>query len=229
MQNLKKLKELKVLLVEDEAKLSKFLKEAISEFFTSLTIAKDGIEGIKKFKKINPDVIITDIMMPNLDGLDMIKEIKKTKPDVHVVVLSAFSDKEKFLRAIDIGVDKYFIKPFDADELLNYLMSISSNLQKMKTTKINREFTYDKTNKTLYLKNRLIKLTQREKDFFSMLIEDEKEIVSIEKMKDVLWPNQEVVTSERIRTFIKRLRVKTSKDLIENVSGQGYMLSKNHA
>lgn len=229
MQNLKNLKELKVLLVEDEAKLSKFLKDAIAEFFTSLTVAKDGLEGIKKFKKVNPDIVITDIMMPNLDGLDMAKELKKMKPSVHIIVLSAFSEKEKLLKAIDIGINKYFIKPFDTDELLSYITSIAKNLKNMKTVKINKDYSYDKNNKTLYFQDGLIKLTQREREFFSLLMENQKSIVTLDKIKKTLWPNQISVTPERIRTFIKRLRIKTSKELIENISGQGYVLSKNNA
>jgi DNA-binding response OmpR family regulator len=228
MQNLKHLKELKVLLVEDEAKLSKFLKDAIAEYFTSLTVAKDGAEGIRKFKRINPDIVITDIMMPNIDGLEMAKEIKKLKPNTHIIVLSAFSEKEKLLKAIDIGVNKYFIKPFDTDELLEYITSISTNIKHLKTVQINHEYSYDKSSKTLYLRDSLIKLTQREREFFSLLMENQKNIITIEKIKKTLWPMQESVTPERIRTFIKRLRVKTSKDLIENISGQGYILAKNN-
>lgn len=228
MQNLKSLKELKVLLVEDETKLSKFLKDAIAEYFTSLTVAKDGAEGIKKFKKTNPDIVITDIMMPNLDGLEMAKEIKKLKPNTHIIVLSAFSEKEKLLKAIDIGVNKYFIKPFDTDELLDYITSISTNIKHLKTVKINNDYSYDKNNKNLYLNDSLIKLTQREREFFALIMENQKNIVTIDKIKKTLWPNQETITPERIRTFIKRLRVKTSKDLIENISGQGYILSKNN-
>lgn len=228
MQNLKHLKELKVLLVEDEAKLSKFLKDAIAEYFTSLTVAKDGAEGIRKFKRINPDIVITDIMMPNIDGLEMAKEIKKLKPNTHIIVLSAFSEKEKLLKAIDIGVNKYFIKPFDTDELLEYITSISTNIKHLKTVQINHEYSYDKSSKTLYLKDSLIKLTQREREFFALLMENQKSIITIEKIKKTLWPMQESITPERIRTFIKRLRVKTSKDLIENISGQGYILAKNN-
>ncbi|MFA7084792.1 MAG: response regulator transcription factor [Arcobacteraceae bacterium] len=228
MQNLKSLKDLKVLLVEDETKLSKFLKDAIAEFFTSLTVAKDGVEGIKKFKKINPDIVITDIMMPNMDGLDMAKELKKLKPNIHIIVLSAFSEKEKLLKAIDIGVNKYFIKPFDTDEVLSYITSIAKSLKNMKTVKITENYSYDKNNKTLYFKEGLIKLTQREREFFSLLMDNQKSIVTLEKIKNVLWANQDTVTPERIRTFIKRLRIKTSKELIENISGQGYMLSKNN-
>ncbi|XPV53876.1 MAG: response regulator transcription factor [Halarcobacter ebronensis] len=108
---------------EDEENISKLLKSAISEYFYSYTVAKDGVEGLEKFKKISPDIVITDIMMPNLDGLDMTKQIKQINEDIPIIVLSAFSEKEKLLKAIDVGISKYFIKPFDPEELLEYLTS----------------------------------------------------------------------------------------------------------
>ena len=115
------LKGLKVLLVEDEDKLASLLKNAIGDSFYSFTIAKDGQEGLEKFLSITPDIIITDIMMPNLTGLEMAKEIRKVDENIPIIILSAFSESDKFLDAIDIGVVKYFIKPFDPDELLDYI------------------------------------------------------------------------------------------------------------
>ncbi len=68
------LKELKILFVEDEVNISKLLKDALSDYFFSFTVANNGQEGLSKFKKINPDIVITDIMMPKLDGLEMTKK-----------------------------------------------------------------------------------------------------------------------------------------------------------
>lgn len=227
MQNYSNLKELKLLLVEDEQKLSKFLKEGIKEYFASLTLAKDGFEGIKKFKRVNPDIVITDILMPNLDGLEMAEELKSLKPSVHIIVLSAFSHKEKLLKAIDLGINKYFIKPFDTEELLNYIQSVASKIKKAKLIPINGAYEFDKNSKTLYHNSNMIKLTQREKEFIHLLINNPSKVTSTKIIKRTLWGKENDITQERVRTFIKRLRQKTSKSLIENISGQGYILSKN--
>ncbi len=89
--------------------ISKLLKDALADYFFSFTIANNGEEGLEKYKKINPDIIITDIMMPKLDGLEMTKRIREENETIPIIVLSAFSDKEKLLKAIDIGITKYFI------------------------------------------------------------------------------------------------------------------------
>ena len=113
------LKELKILLVEDEESLARLLKEAIGDSFHSFTLAKDGVEGMELFKKIKPDIVITDIMMPLKSGLEMAKEIREVNATIPIIVLSAFSEKEKLFGAIDAGVSKYFLKPYHAEDILS--------------------------------------------------------------------------------------------------------------
>lgn len=221
------LKELKILFVEDEVNISKLLKDALSEYFFSFTIANNGEEGLSKFKKINPDIVITDIMMPKLDGLEMTKKIKEINSDIPIIVLSAFSDKDKLLKAIDIGITKYFIKPFDPEEVLEYLIELAKKLNKHRVISLNEHFTFDNNTKNLFEEDKLVNITKREKQFISLLIEHKKEIVSSELIKTTLW-KEESITDERLRTFIKRLRVKTSKELIRNIPGQGYLISPNY-
>lgn len=217
------LKTLKILIVEDEDRLSKLLKEAIGEFFFSIIIAKDGNEGLKKFKANKPDIVITDIMMPNCDGLEMTKNIKDIDDLIPIIVLSAYSDKEKLLKAIDIGINKYFIKPFDPEELIEHINKIAPNLNKRRKIRLKGSYTFDNNSRSLYKDDKLVNLTKREKEFFYILLKHSNEVVDSQKIKDILW--NESVSDERLRTFIKRLRLKTSKDIIENASGQGYLIS----
>ena len=217
------LKTLKILIVEDEDRLSKLLKDAIGEFFFSVIIARDGNEGLKKFKANKPDIVITDIMMPNCDGLEMTQSIKDIDELIPIIVLSAYSDKEKLLKAIDIGINKYFIKPFEADELIEHINKIAPNLNKRRKIKLKNSYTFDNNSRSLYKNDKLVNLTKREKEFFYILLKHSNEVVDSQKIKDILWDDP--VSDERLRTFIKRLRLKTSKDIIENASGQGYLIS----
>ncbi|MAC82594.1 MAG: DNA-binding response regulator [Arcobacter sp.] len=212
-----------MLIVEDEDNLSKLLKEAIGEFFFSVVTAKDGNEGLKKFKANKPDIVITDIMMPNCDGLEMTHNIKEIDELIPIIVLSAYSDKEKLLKAIDIGINKYFIKPFDPDELIEHINKIAPSLNKRRKIKLKNLYTFDNNSRSLYKDDKLVSLTKREKEFFYILLKHSNEVVDSQKIKDILW--DEPVSDERLRTFIKRLRLKTSKDIIENASGQGYLIS----
>ncbi len=217
------LKQLKVLLVEDEEKLATLLKNAIGENFYNFSIAYDGKEGLDMFITTVPDIVITDIMMPKKTGLEMAKEIKKISPNTPIIILSAFSETDKLLNAIDIGVVKYFIKPFDIDELLEYIESISQTLGS-KIFKLHDGFSYNISSCNLYKDNRYIALSKNENKFIQLLLENSKNdkyIVDDETIKNALWKDEEV-SDARLRTFVRRLRAKTSKDLIGNTKGQGY-------
>ncbi|KLE02573.1 response regulator transcription factor [Aliarcobacter butzleri] len=216
------MKSLKVLIVEDEIKLANLIKASIKELFFKVNIAKDGIEGLKKFQSFKPDIIISDITMPNLDGLEMCQKIRE-ESNIPIVILSAYSQKEKLLKAIDLGINKYFIKPFDIEEFLEYLKNLSKNIKKIKTYKLKDNFVFDNNSVCLYKDEILINLTKREREFLNILIKNKNSLVKKEDIKTLLW--NEDVSDERLRTFIKRLRLKTSKDLVENVSSQGYLIS----
>lgn len=216
------LKELKILLVEDEENLARLLKDAIGDNFYSFTIAKDGIEGIELFKKIKPDIVITDIMMPLLSGLDMAKELKQLNPNTPIIILSAFSEKEKLFSAIDVGITKYFLKPFDTDELLDYISTITPKLSN-KLLKLTDGFVFNKTTNSLYKNERYIALTKNDIKFLSLLLDNQNRAIDDATIKESLWGGD--ASDERVRTFIKRFREKTSKRLIKNIKGFGYQLS----
>ena len=220
------LKELKILFVEDEVNISKLLKDALSEYFFSFTVASNGEEGLEKFQKIRPDIVITDIMMPKLDGLEMTIKIRAIDENIPIIVLSAFSDKEKLLKAIDIGITKYFIKPFDPEEVLEYLTFLAKKLDKHKIICLNKHFSFDNNTNNLYEDDVLVNVTKREKAFIALLIENKNSITTADEIKEKLW-DDETISDERLRTFIKRLRKKTAKELIKNIAGQGYLISPN--
>ena len=83
------MKNLKVLIVEDEQKLANLIRSSIKELFFKVTTAKDGLDGLKKFKTFKPDIVISDITMPNLDGLLMCQKIKEQNSSIAIIILSA--------------------------------------------------------------------------------------------------------------------------------------------
>ncbi len=215
------LKELKILLVEDEESLARLLKEAIGDSFHSFTIAKDGVEGMELFRKIKPDIVITDIMMPHKTGLEMAREIREVNTSIPIIILSAFSEKEKLFGAIDAGVSKYFLKPYHAEDILEYINSITSKIQN-RVVKLNECFIFNKTTNSLYKNDKYVALTKNEIKFITLLLESKDKKLDEVSIKESLWGSE--ASDERVRTFIKRLREKTSKHLIKNIKGFGYQL-----
>ena len=218
------MKNLFLMIVEDEDKLREGLSAALAPFFSKLISAKNGDEGLKKFKKYNPDLVITDILMPIVDGLDMAKSIKAMSKDTPIIVLSAYSEKERLLRAIDIGIDKYLIKPVDVEELLLIIELIKN--EKISTNSlinINERYKFDKIKRVLIKDGEEIALTKKELAFICLLIKQMGALVLHEDIKTHIWTNEKV-SDTAIRTFIKRVRDKVGDELIKNVPGLGYKI-----
>ncbi|EIB31079.1 putative two-component regulator [Campylobacter jejuni subsp. jejuni LMG 23264] len=220
-------KELIILVVEDEVKARESMINILSERFSKVIGAQNGDEGLKKFKKFKPNLVITDIAMPIMDGLDMAREIKEISDDVPIVVLSAYSEKERLLRSIDIGIDKYLIKPVDIEELfkvLDYL--IGEKIEANMLVKISEEYQFNKTKRTLIYSGGEIVLTKKELAFISLLLKQPGALVLHEDIKKNVWIG-EYVSDTAVRTFIKRVRDKVGEDFIKNVPSLGYKININ--
>ncbi|XHA91829.1 butyrate response regulator transcription factor BumR [Campylobacter jejuni] len=220
-------KELIILVVEDEVKARESMINILSERFSKVIGAQNGDEGLKKFKKFKPDLVITDIAMPIMDGLDMAREIKEISDDVPIVVLSAYSEKERLLRSIDIGIDKYLIKPVDIEELfkvLDYL--IGEKIEANMLVKISEEYQFNKTKRTLIYSGGEIVLTKKELAFISLLLKQPGALVLHEDIKKNVWIGEHV-SDTAVRTFIKRVRDEVGEDFIKNVPSLGYKININ--
>lgn len=113
-----------ILYVEDEEMLRENTKRPLKYMCDSLFVAKDGKEGLELYKKHYPDIVISDIKMPNLNGIEMVQEIKKIKKNQHIVFTTAHSESSYFIDAIEMQVDGYILKPLDYDLLEDKIASI---------------------------------------------------------------------------------------------------------
>jgi CheY-like chemotaxis protein len=108
-------KELVVLYVEDEKDIRFHMLSLLRILFKEVYVACDGLDGLELFHKRPYDLVITDIQMPNMNGLDMVESIRTTHPNIPIIITTAFSDQEYFIRSIDLKIDKYLLKPIEED------------------------------------------------------------------------------------------------------------------
>lgn len=210
--------ELKLLIAEDEEKLANLLKYAIEDEFKEVVITKNGMEALAVFKTFKPDIIVTDITMPLMSGLELSRAIKKLKPDMPIVMISAYSEKEKFIEAIDVGVGKYLLKPFGPDELLNQIASLLKR-PTADAIELNDDFIFYTARNALYKSSRFVSLSKNELKLISFLVQNRGRAVDASELKGHIWGES---SDEQLRTLIKRLREKTTKNIIKNEKGIGY-------
>jgi len=218
------LEKLRILYVEDEEKIARLMQEALERHFQSFWRAADGEEGLRLFHREHPDLVITDITMPRMDGLAMSRAIHEESPQTPIIVVSAYSDKEKLLGAIDAGIVKYFIKPFDPEELLEFLESLVARQGALHPRiPLLPEWYYDRHEGILYHREEPLHLSQRERRFLEALLDAPGRLLQSSAIKALLWPS-ETTTDDAVRVFINRFRQKTHKELIRNRPGLGYYL-----
>jgi YesN/AraC family two-component response regulator len=130
------LKTLKILYVEDEVFTRQMFSQFIGYHAGSPTVAKNGEDGLKLYYLIKPDIIITDVTMPKMGGLEMIRRIRSTDEFVKVIVMSAFSDRELLLDAVDIHIDAYLVKPVMANDITKALLKCARLLRICSRSKV---------------------------------------------------------------------------------------------
>lgn len=124
-----------VLYVEDDTLIRENMERVLKKKIEHLYLAVDGLDGLSKFEEHKPEIVITDIKMPNLTGLEMIEKIKELSPDTPIVITTAFGDVDHLLKSIDIGVDKFVLKPINFQKLLDSVIVLSQKVELKKELK----------------------------------------------------------------------------------------------
>jgi signal transduction histidine kinase len=122
------LKRLSFLIVEDEGAIRENLEFFLKRRVKALYSAADGNEGLESFIQHRPDIVLTDINMPVMNGLDMAEAIRAISPDTPIVVVTAYNDHEFFIRSIELGVDRYVLKPIETEQLLKSLIEVAEKM-----------------------------------------------------------------------------------------------------
>ena len=232
---------IKVLLVEDEASLSMIIQQTLKNLGFDITIAPDGEEGLRLLPHVQPDVIVADIMMPNMDGMEMVRRLRKTDRKTPVLFLTARSSVSDVVEGFELGADDYLRKPFSMLELIvriRALVKRSSNrspkdqvprTDEMLKSDLVRIGSYTLNPVTQILSHFLKteELSHRESELLMMLAINANQVVSAKDILLNLWGDDNIYNGKSLQVFISRLRHRLAYDpdvKIANVRGIGYKL-----
>lgn len=224
------LKNLTLLLVEDDEELKESIKETLALFFKNVFVAQNGLEALDIYSQNSIDLIITDYVMPIMNGYELCKNIREKNRKIPLVIMSNYSDQEKLLKSISLELTDYVIKPIEYKQLLETLLKMVGKLERenLLTFAINEDRKYDFLKKEIYDKkeNIYIKLTKSEIIILELLINNINKIVRIEEIEFNLSPHEHK-SEQAIKNIIHRLRTKLSKNPIYNVQGVGYIFKSD--
>lgn len=129
----------RVLVVDDDPILRTQLKHLTKKFVSEVEVAADGVEGLDLWEKWCPDVVVTDMFMPRMSGMDMCSAIKSADPDARIIVITTDADSESLRHALDIGVDRYIIKPVDVHLLVDAIRKCLRDRKQLEELRLARE------------------------------------------------------------------------------------------
>ena len=225
----------KILLVEDDHNFGSILRDYLTLHSYETTLAKNGIEGIKKFRKYNYDLCILDVMMPFKDGFSLASDIRSINDEVPLIFLTAKSLKEDVIKGFKIGADDYLIKPFDSEILLFKIKSIFKRKISLKKSTNNKvdyifsSFRYNSKFRELQFKiDKPVTLSPKEGKLLTLLLDNMNDLTTREEALVKIWNDDNYFTSRSMDVYVTKIRKYLSKDpkiKIENIHGKGFKFS----
>ena len=220
------LKDLRILYVEDEDDVRRNAVEYLKRIAKEVLEAKDGKEAIKVWADEKPDIIITDISMPRLNGLDMARYIRSKDQDVQIIVATAYTDTDYLMKAVELNLVKYLVKPITKEKLQG---ALSQSVEKIKdenkfAVQLSEECKYSAYSQNIICEDQEIKLTKNEVLFIDLLAHHISRTLTYQEIEDAIWP-YEGMSQDAIRSLVRGVRKKVPEGAIENVSGVGYRLN----
>ncbi len=219
-----KLNAFSVLYIEDEDGIRNNIKEILEHLFKETITAKNVSDGYIKYVQNKPDLIITDIRMPPGEtGIDLIKRIRESDSKTRIIITSAHTDLEYMLKAAELHLVKYIIKPITQEKLMDALEAFVKTHDDNKIYTLNKEWYFDYSKSIISNKEETHNLTKKENIFLKLLITKNR-IITYEEMENQIWDEDSVMTQNAMRLFIKNFRKKLPEKCLKNVQGTGYRL-----
>ncbi|MFT7004916.1 MAG: DNA-binding response OmpR family regulator [Sulfurimonas sp.] len=218
------LREAKILYAEDEDFIRESMLESLSFFCDNVIAVADTESAYKVYLEEKPDILFVDIEMPGLNGLELAEKIRKEDQNIQIVVTTAYTDTKYFLKAVELNLVKYLLKPISFDDLKDTLVLCSKNLTpKEKPHKyFDDEVYYDTEKEQLFIKGIESYLDFQERSFLTLLTKAAGRVVSYDELENHIWCNG--LSEGAVRTLVFALRKKLPKKTIENIPKVGYKI-----
>ncbi|GAA0864149.1 response regulator transcription factor [Paraclostridium tenue] len=217
-----------ILVIEDDNSIQDLIVEFLSAEGYNVKSANDGLEGIQAFKKEEFDLVILDVMMPNLDGYGVCKMIRQSS-NVPIIFLTALNQESDQIKGFDLMCDDYITKPFSFTLLMKRVEAILRRTSNENESNILNfeKLSLDLDTYQVKLGDKPIELTLKEFNILKTLIDSYPQVVTRENLLDSVWGYDYYGDTRVVDAHIKNIRKKIELPYIKTVKGIGYSLDKN--
>ncbi|MDX8045673.1 response regulator transcription factor [Gracilibacillus sp. S3-1-1] len=222
-----------LLIVDDEQQMRMMLSLYLRNDFHLLE-AKNGTEAVQLFKQHDIDLVLLDIMMPDVDGLDTCKRMKQINPDIPVILLTALNETSQKVRGLTIGADDYIVKPFEPEELIARIHVQMRHFKKEKDQQRvieMKELYINPISHTAFVNNQEVKYSPKEFDLLYLMASHPNRVYTREQLLDLVWGMEDIVDIRTVDSHVRYVRDKLKKagmsyQPLETVWGVGYKFNQ---
>jgi len=222
----------KILIIEDEKNLARFVSLELEHEGYATEIKDNGRSGLEEATSKDYDLILLDLMLPELDGFEVARRLRKEK-DTPIIMMTARDSTMDRVAGLDIGADEDMTKPFAIEELLALVRAFFRReehghaVERAENTSF-RDLVIDKTNRTVHRGKKVIDLTRREYDLLLTLMQNVGDVVTREHLVSQVWGYEEGTETNVVDVYIRYLRnkidVEGQDSYIQTVRGLGYVM-----
>ncbi|HNQ64232.1 MAG TPA: response regulator transcription factor [Syntrophorhabdaceae bacterium] len=223
---------MRVLIIEDEVKVASFISEGLQEEGYKVAVAYDGKTGMDLIKEASFDIILLDLMIPEINGLEVLRNARAWGIDTPILIITAKSSKEDVVKGLDTGSDDYLTKPFSFEELLARIRALLRRSRKFDTHLLEyRDIVLNPYTRRLSISTKETELTDKEFMIMEYLLKNSEKALTRKNIAEYVWQNSTDSTNI-VDVYVNFLRKKiesiSQKRYIHTVRGIGYVLKEEH-
>ena len=217
----------RILVVDDESQIARVLRTGLKTHGYDVRVASDGVSALETFNDWRPDLVVTDLAMPNLDGLELCRRLREVT-QIPIIVLSVRGEEKTKVEALDAGADDYVTKPFGMDELLARVRAqlrraTMPPLGEVSSTVLEvGDFRIDFESRSVFVRGAEVHLTPKEYDLLVHFVRHAGKVLTHHTLLGAVWGGSYTEQGEYLRVFVGQLR----KKIEENPSSPRYILTE---
>ncbi|MCY7481333.1 MULTISPECIES: response regulator transcription factor [Bacillus] len=222
----------KILVVEDEKKIARVLSLELEYEGYEVTVKETGIDGLQALEEDSFDLVLLDVMLPELSGLEVLRRVRKTNTATPIILITARGSVPDKVSGLDLGANDYITKPFDIEELLARIraqLRLNIYAQEEKETELSiADLTVNEKTREIQRAGQMLELTPREYDLLVHLLNHQQQVLTRDQLLTAVWGFDYFGDTNVVDVYIRYLRKKIDypfeKQLIHTVRGVGYVM-----
>lgn len=220
-----------ILVVEDDSKIARLLELELKHAGYAVMVSTDGRTGLERALADDVDLVLLDVMLPQMSGLEVVRRLKEERPLLPVLMVTARGDRYDKVSGLDLGADDYITKPFEIEEVLARIRAFLRMRQLVRQDHSEQVLTYDTltvdvNRHEVYCDGKKVDLTRREFDLLVFFLENPERVLTRDQLVEHVWGFDYYGDTNVVDVYVRYVRKKLTGSWIQTVRGVGYMLKR---